>query len=439
MTAISIILAAIAAFSIAFLVHYRAKAAASASTLTQVQGERDALRDECSDLKIEKASLSTQLSGLEKRLTDEDAHRREEFARQLQVVREQLFSGTEQMLDKRTKQLDELNHNTIASILEPYKSSIDQIRKTVEAARDSSNENAGKIGEMVQSMMQKAADMNEKADDIVRAFRHENKIVGNWGEDVLTSLLARSGLVEGVHFELQTTLKDASGTSILNESRHRMIPDAIIHYPDGRDMYVDAKTSLTAFMDFVNAEDDASREAALKRHVDSVRAHVTEIEKADYVSYGNRERRPLDCVIMFMPIDAAMQTALTADSSLWNWAFEKKIFITSEQNLILALKMVSIAWTQQKQIANQEKLYDQAGVILDRIADFYSHFETMGRRLDDAQKSYAEACGKLRDGQQSVASAARRLQQQGARGKSTKEAKLNSLTEWSSQEEVENC
>lgn len=402
--------------------------------LEETSKDLEKSRKELLESRLECSRLETENLHLNKSREEDESRRAKDFEQQICFIKERLEKEMYELLERKTKNLNESNSESITSILKPYQESLKQMREAIESARDTSNRNASSVGEMVKQMMQKTDVMNSNAEDLVRVFRRENKIVGNWGESVLESLLERSGLVIGEHYLLQTMLKDASDVALKNESNRKMIPDAIIHYPDGKDMYVDSKVSLTAFMEYKNAETDEARAQAMKRHVDSVKAHVLELEKADYVSYGNKQRRPLDCVMMFMPMDAAMQAALSAEPSLWNWAFEKKIFITSEQNLILALKMVKVAWTQQIQIQNQEKVYAIAGNLLDRIADFGRELEAIGTKLEEATDKYRSTKEKLLTGKQSIAVSARQLQALGAKAKPAKQELLESAISEASEE-----
>ena len=160
-----------------------------------------------------------------------------------------------------------------------------------------------------------------------------------------------------------------------------MIPDTILHYPDGKDAVIDSKVSLTAFVDYQNAETDDARAEALQRHVRSVRQHVAELARKDYSAYIKLPRQALNYVIMFVPNEGALQLALAEAPELWREAFSKGVFITGEQNLTAALRIIQIAWTQMQQAQNQEAIYDTARMLLDRVADFIGHFETVGQEV----------------------------------------------------------
>ena len=193
-----------------------------------------------------------------------------------------------------------------------------------------------------------------------------------------------------------------------------MRPDVVLHYPDHKDVIIDSKASLTAFIGYVNAETDAERKAFLDEHVKSVRRHVDELSAKSYGKYSMEGGTTLDFVIMFVPQEAAMQLAVSADASLWNYAFERNVIITGEQNLFSLLRLLQIAWTQQRQAENQEQVFGLANTLVERVGLFVERFDKLGKSFEAAQKSYDEARKSL-SGNQSFISSARRLVKMGAK------------------------
>ena len=165
---------------------------------------------------------------------------------------------------------------------------------------------------------------------------------------------------------------------------------------------------------------EEERNEALKRHVQSVKQHVNELARKDYSAYIKPPRQSLNYVIMFVPNESALQLALQSEATLWHDAFERGVFITSEQNLMAALRMIQIAWTQVQQARNQEAIFDTARMLLDRVADFIKYFDEMGQKLQDAHSFYIKSANKLRDGKQSVVGGANKLIRLGAKTSSNK-------------------
>ena len=191
--------------------------------------------------------------------------------------------------------------------------------------------------------------------------------------------------------------------------------DVILHYPQGQDVIIDSKVSLVAYQRYVNAEQPEEKERALQEHIKSVRQHVTELSRKDYSKYIKAPRESVDFVIMFVPFESSLQLALVNDPTLWRDAFERKVFITGEQNLLGILHMIHIAWVQNQQAENQEKVFDIAEQLLDRIGDFVQRYNKVGEQLDQARKSFEYSTNKLMEGRQSVVQKANELKALGAK------------------------
>lgn len=376
----------------------------------QQQEQLQVLNEENKKLTAQCMALEKELDLLKRTAEEEQKQRNERFERQLNLVREQLQNATQEMLQKRTQELARTNDTQLGAIINPLKESIKDMRMAMENSRDTHNKNTASLEKAIEEVMKRTGEIGREADKLASALRNENKVQGNWGELILDELLASQGLTEGIHYEKQVTLRDNAGKALLNEdSGKRMIPDTILHYPDGKDAIIDSKVSLTAFVDYQNAETDTERAAALDRHLKSLRNHVAELARKDYSSYILPPRQSLNYVIMFVPNEAALQLALYNDSSLWRDAFAKNVFITSEQNLMAALRIIQIAWTQMQQAQNQEKIIETGRMLLDRVADFFTAFDNMGQRLTDVSEYYKKAYDKLRYGRQSVVGASQKL------------------------------
>lgn len=368
------------------------------------------------NLLADNQTLRRELAICREQMAREDEARNRHFKEQLELVREQLQNASREMLRQRTQELDAQNVSQMNAIINPLKETISSMKAAMDQSRDTHNRNTASLEKAIEDVMKRTQEIGAEADRLATALRNENKVQGNWGEMILDELLESQGLKEGIHYEKQVTLRDRSGKAILNEeSGKRMIPDTILHYPDGKDAVIDSKVSLTAFVDYQNAETDEQRAEALQRHVKSVRQHVAELARKDYSAYIKSPRQALNYVIMFVPNEGALQLALSAAPNLWREAFSTGVFITGEQNLIAALRIIQIAWTQMQQAQNQEAIYDTARMLLDRVADFIGHFETVGQKLQDASAYYVKAADKLKDGRLSVVGAANKLIKLGAK------------------------
>ena len=214
--------------------------------------------------------------------------------------------------------------------------------------------------------------------------------------------------------------RDANGNIIVSdETTHRMQPDIILHLDETRDLIIDSKVSLNAFVDYTNAEDDNARAIALASHLKSVRNHVKELAKKSYASYVKAPRQSVDFVMMFVPmfvpVDAALQLALASDATLWRDAMNQGVFIVGEQNMYAALRAVQVTWTAIKQNANNKAICDTAEELLTRVGDLLERVQKVGKKLDEAKDAYNAALDKAETGRMTVLGSARKLVKLGAK------------------------
>jgi len=335
---------------------------------------------------------------------------------QITLMEERMTNATQQLLDKRSEELDRSNSKQMDTILTPLKETMEQMRNAINDTNIKNAESSSKLEEQIRLLMENTRNIGEEANKLSKALHSQTKVQGNFGEMVLTELLQRFGFREGVEYDVQQTVRDSSGNAVINDDTHgRMITDAVIHFPDDKDVIIDSKVSLTAFTDYVNADSDEEKERCLKEHLKSVRNQVGILAKKNYSGYGSDEKQTLDFMIMFVPIESALSLALANDPTLWRDAFDKKVFISGEQNLFAVLKLVQMAWTQKRQDENLKQVFKLAETFIDRMGDFTERFDSIGKELKSAQKAFDNAKNKLVDGQQSLIKPAQEMVKIGAK------------------------
>lgn len=353
---------------------------------------------------------------LRKQSTEEARLRSEQFAEQLRTAKEQITNVANRIMEQNAQKLKEQNSENIGHITQPLKDAISDMRKALTDNIKDSAQHSASFREQIRLMMESNREIGEKAESLANVLRRDNKVAGNMGEIILGDLLASQGLTEGIHYEVQARLRDETGRSLKNDDTGReMQPDVILHYPQGQDAIIDSKVSLVAYQRYVNAETPEEKERHLQDHIKSVRNHVTELARKDYSRYIKAPREAVDFVIMFVPFESSLQLALANDPTLWREAFERKVFITGEQNLLGILHMIHIAWVQNQQAENQEKVFGIAEQLIDRLGDFIKRYNTLGDTLAKAQKDYDFANNKLLTGAQSVVKKGRELVDMGAK------------------------
>ena len=360
--------------------------------------------------------FSEQLRLQREQSADQLRAQREQFDEQLKTTKEQLHVMAQQLMDAQAQRLKEENREQMGTITQPLKDAITEMRKAISDNTKDHTEQTASLKEQLRLMMETGREMSEKAEGLANVLRRDNKVSGNMGEIILGDLLASQGLTEGIHYEVQARLRDEQGRPMKNDDTGReMQPDVILHYPQGQDVVIDSKVSLVAYQRYVNAETPEEKERALQEHIKSVRAHVTELARKDYSKYIKAPREAVDFVIMFVPFESSLQLALVNDPSLWREAFERKEFITGEQNLLGILHMIHIAWVQNQQAENQERVFGVAEQLLDRLGDFIQRYQKVGEQLEQVRKTYDFSVNKLNEGRQSVVQKANELKQLGAK------------------------
>lgn len=370
-------------------------------------------------LKSKNSSLQMQITMMKEQEIKNEELRNKHFETQINTLKSELQNTTEKLLQQREESLAKTNNVQIDALLNPLKNEIEGMRKSMTDNIKTSSENKASLEKAIEELMKRTQDIGNDANNLAKALKNESKMQGNWGELILENILEKSGLTEGEHYEKQTTIKDSKGNTVFHdETGRRLIPDVVVHYPDNKDVVIDSKVSLTAFVDYCNAIDETEKVLAVKRHLQSMRSHYKELQKKNYSSYIKAPRVSLDYVIMFVPNESAMQLALYEDASLWREAFENGVFITSEQNLLALLRMIQLAWSQVKQARNQQEIFDEVNKLLDRVGDFMKRYEDLGKKIESLQGSYDDTKKKLYSGNQSVVKAAEKLVAMG--GKSEK-------------------
>ena len=367
-------------------------------------------------LRLQREQSADQLRAQREQSVEQLRAQREQFDEQLKTTKEQLHVMAQQLMDAQAQRLKEENREQMGTITQPLKDAITEMRKAISDNTKDHTEQTASLKEQLRLMMETGREMSEKAEGLANVLRRDNKVSGNMGEIILGDLLASQGLTEGIHYEVQARLRDEQGRPMKNDDTGReMQPDVILHYPQGQDVVIDSKVSLVAYQRYVNAETPEEKERALQEHIKSVRAHVTELARKDYSKYIKPPREAVDFVIMFVPFESSLQLALVNDPSLWREAFERKVFITGEQNLLCILHMIHIAWVQNQQAENQERVFGVAEQLLDRLGDFIQRYQKVGEQLEQVRKAYDFSVNKLNEGRQSVVQKANELKQLGAK------------------------
>ena len=339
----------------------------------------------------------------------------ERFDETLNKMTAQLKNATDEMLKQRQKEFADQSNTNLGQIVNPLRETIKSMSEAMGKSTVEQTRLAAMLKENIESVMKQSMATKQSADELARALRHGSKVQGDWGETVLDELLTAQGLERGVHYDTQAVIRDAAGNTVTSEGGATLRPDVILHLDPKREVIIDSKVSLTAFIDYVNAENEVDRKRFLEQHIESVMKHVKELSKKDYSSYIQPPKVRMNYVIMFIPHSGAMWTALNAQPDLWRKAMEQNVFIADEQTLFAALRIISLTWTQIRQAENHEQVYRLANEMLDRVGQFMKKYTAIGKALKTATTAYDDAERKLQPSGQSILQTCAKLQKLGAK------------------------
>lgn len=351
----------------------------------------------------------------ERRHVEATAALQQRFDETIEKITAQMQHATADMLKQRQEEFASASRTNIGQIVDPLRQTIGEMKQALDESRQQQTAMSTQMRTNIEQMMHCSEEARKSTDELARVFRHGVKVQGVWGETVLDELLQAQGLTPGIHYDVQATIRDDDGKALQTADGAMLRPDVILHIDRERELIIDAKVSLAAYMDFVNAEDEETRQRALKAHVESIRNQVRLLSAKDYSAYINKGKVRMDYVIMFMPHSGALWTALNVQPDLWRKAMEKNVFIADEQTLFAALRIIQLTWAQIQQAQNQEKLYARANEIVERVGMFYSRYQALGKALDQATRSYEAANLKLQPQGQSILRSAHELIKLGAR------------------------
>ena len=397
---IGLLIGALAAYLVANrkITTLRVNAEATATSLQLKSTDLAAKNEQVSQLQSENrhltatcTSLANEIELLKEQNAAETKLRNDQFQEQLNVVREQFQNLATTVLSKTSDQLKTQNREAMEHITKPIGDSFVELQKAIQESDREAAKTAASLTERLRQVGEQAEKMDRTATRLTNALRGDSKQAGDWGELVLQELLDSQGFQRGFDYDVQDTITDQDGFIVRNEDTGRtMRPDVVLHYPGNQDVVIDAKVSIKAYYDYVNEPADAVRQQLLDRHVQSLRSHVKELAQKDYSRYIQPPRTAIDFVIMYVPNETALQAALTRDPKLWAEAFEKKVFISSTQNLFAILRMIQIAWRQHSQTENQKRIVGLAEQLVSRIGLFAERTAKIGRDIDQLSTDFSD-------------------------------------------------
>ncbi|MEO0528013.1 MAG: DNA recombination protein RmuC [Bacteroidota bacterium] len=377
--------------------------------LAQFEARLAKTEDEKNELRSEKEHLNNQVTRYEVDL--ENLHlKNQEQKQEVEKLQEKFTKEFENLankiLDEKSTKFTEQNQKNIKNILHPLQEKIVLFEKKVEESQKENISIHSALKEQLLNLQNQNLKITQEAENLTKALKGDSKMQGNWGELVLERVLEKSGLEKDREYSVQQSFTLEDGT--------RVLPDVIIHLPDGKKMIVDSKVSLTDYERYVNAEEE-EKGKYLKDHLNSLRKHVDQLSAKKYEDLYEMESP--DFVLLFVPIEPAFAIAINNDSTLYNKAFEQNIVIVTPSTLLATLRTIDSMWNNEKQQRNAIEIARQAGALYDKFEGFVTDLTKVGKKMDEAKTEYKGAMNKLVEGRGNIIVSIEKLKKMGAKAK----------------------
>lgn len=375
------------------------------------QTQKTEFIDIITSLKEQNASLKAKSQSLYEQLENQKL----QDAKNEEKIKTVFENIANKILDEKQEKFSKIGSKEIRDILDPLGKEIKEFKDQIEKNNLSEAEKRASLSTELKQLMSLNKQLSDDASNLTKALKGEknSKVQGDWGEMILESILTNSGLEKDRHYFTQLNQKSADGTN--------QRPDVIIRYPDGREIIIDSKVSLTAYSRYVNCNNDDDREKALNEHINSIKKHIDELCDKEY----ERRDESLDFVMMFMPIETAYMIAFGKDNSLWDYAYKKRIILVTPTHLITALKLVYDLWKREMQNQNVKKIVERGVLMYEKFNGFVVEMEEIDNSLNKCRVSYDKAMDRLKNGKGNLISQAKELQNLGI--KSAKAVRINQI------------
>lgn len=350
------------------------------STVKKLTNELRELDDLKDSLDRDKTALTTRLEAV--------TRTREQLEEEARGTFKLIAS---ELLNHSRKTMNEEGKTSLGQLLTPLKEQIDGLNKELKQYQEKQDLNTKYFGRELDKMIAANNEITQEASRLSNALVSNNKIQGDWGEGVLKRILDLSGLKQDVHYQVQVT-RDSQGNVIRNDEGGMLRPDVTLFMPDGKNLIIDSKVSLTAFVDYVNATSPEAQQQALKDHVASVRAQVDLLAKKEYTT---QVKNTADFALMFIPNEPAYLTAMQGNQQLWEYAYHKHVVIVSPTHLLSVAQLLMQLWSRDKQNKNAEAIAKEVMKLMDKLNGFTADLDKIQNGIDAMQKNYNNAMTKL--------------------------------------------
>ncbi|MBS9403912.1 DNA recombination protein RmuC [Halomonas sp. TRM85114] len=383
---------------------YQAAAAEQREAVATLTAQRDSACDTCDryehwwrEEKSAREQAVKELSDLQSRhaeLTTTLEQKQQHFTAQLTWIREnrdqlkQEFENlANEILERKGKAFSDLSQKNISGLLQPIQTEMKGFREKVESIHRYDTEQRASLRTELVQLQNLNREITDQASKLTQALQGQKKLQGNWGELMLENVLEGAGLRLGHDYTREQSFNTDDG---------RRRPDAVVYLPQSKHLVIDAKTSLSAYVRYVNAEDDATRHQALAEHARAVGARINELADKHY--YDLPGLNSPEVVVMFIPIESAYVEALKFDPGLYQRAIETNVLVATPTTLLTSLNIVRQLWRFEDQSRHSAELARRAEKFYNKLRLFLESMQDVGHKIDGARESYDLAMNRLISG-----------------------------------------
>ena len=368
-------------------------------------------------LSADKAALSARLDAqkeAQKQLDEQREASIKEQKDQAAKSLEEMRNAFKALSAENSEHFRKASAESVGELLKPIQEKFKEFSESVKSSDEKNAQRSGSMEKMIHLLSEQSKAVGNQAQALADAITGQSKTQGDFGEMLLVDLLRESGLQEGVNFDVQGVIRDELGHEIKSDDGRTLIPDVIVHYPDGGEVIIDSKMSLTAFVAWNQAVTPEERNRLAKEHIASIRKHVDELRGKDYASYIPEGRKKIDYNLMFIPIENAFRLMQEEEPLLWQQAKNAGVLIVSQMSLAIVLNMILVAWRQFDQQRNIQEVYKTASELMSVLENWMGEYVKMGDKIKAVSDSYGESTRLLKESNQSVVKKSAKLETLGA-------------------------
>lgn len=273
----------------------------------------------------------------------------------------------------------------LTQVLSSFKDQLDSFGKRVNDIHNEETKQRISLLTEIKNLKELNNQISTDAINLTKALKGQNKTQGDWGEMILSSILEQTGLREGKEYSVQGSFTDNEGK--------KLRPDVIVHLPSNKDIIIDSKVSLSAYINYCKTENEEQKQLASKELVKSITSHIKGLSSKRYEDI--KGVRTLDFVLMFIPVEGAYILATSNDDNIFKLAFENNIMLVSPSTLYVTLRTIENIWRNEHQNENALLISKKAADLYDKFAAFVADIEDIGLNINRTQKAYDNAINKL--------------------------------------------